>query len=161
MESGNDPNVYNTLGCPGAQDEWTCCQSIGKAACGAALEQRYGSFVTTADIDFLKSYGINTLRVPTTYAAWTDVPGSQLYHGSQQARTVTNYAVSKGMHVILGLHSFPGGCERVLVPRVSLLLISVCKANALDIGEALGHAGWWYNTTRFSQTLDAIDSMIS
>ena len=34
-------------------------------------------------------------------------------------------------------------------------------ANALDIGEALGHAGWWYNATHFEETLDVVDHMIS
>ena len=49
----------------------------------------------------------------SAYAAWAEVPGSQLYHGNQQKylKTVTDYAVSKGMHVVLGLHSYPGGGE--------------------------------------------------
>jgi glucan 1,3-beta-glucosidase len=66
VESGNDPNIYNTLGCPGAADEWTCCETIGKAKCGAALEARYASFITPADIDYMKAYGINTIRIPTS-----------------------------------------------------------------------------------------------
>jgi aryl-phospho-beta-D-glucosidase BglC (GH1 family) len=66
VESGNDPNIYNELGCPGAPDEWTCCEMIGKDKCGAALEKRYASFITKSDIDFMKSYGINTLRIPTS-----------------------------------------------------------------------------------------------
>jgi aryl-phospho-beta-D-glucosidase BglC (GH1 family) len=66
VESGNDPNIYNTLGCPGVADEWTCCEAIGKERCGAALEARYASFVTPADIDFMKTYGINTIRIPTS-----------------------------------------------------------------------------------------------
>ena len=78
VESGNDPNVYSTLGCPGAVDEWTCCETIGKAKCGAALEARYSSFITTADIDYMKIYGINTLRIPTSeYRAEAELPGVQ------------------------------------------------------------------------------------
>lgn len=68
--------------------------------------------------------GIDTLRIPTTYAAWVVVPSSQLYHGNQQTylKTITDYAIQTyGMRVILGLHSLPGG------------------VNSLDIGEALGH----------------------
>lgn len=26
--------------------------------------------------------GVNILRIPTTYAAWIKVPGSELYHGN-------------------------------------------------------------------------------
>lgn len=47
--------------------------------------------------------GINTLRIPTTYAAWVDVPYSSLYHGQQQAHLskICNYAIDKyNMHVV-------------------------------------------------------------
>jgi glucan 1,3-beta-glucosidase len=51
-------------------------------------------------------------RIPTTYAAWIQVPGSALYHGNQQSwlKLVTDYAIkTHGMHIIIGLHSLPGG----------------------------------------------------
>jgi glucan 1,3-beta-glucosidase len=35
------------------------------------------------------------------------------------------------------------------------------SANSLDIGEALGHAGWWYNATHFQETINVVDSMIT
>jgi glucan 1,3-beta-glucosidase len=129
----------------GYPDEWTFCATEGKAVCGPVLEAHYASWFTTADIDRFSQYGINTLRIPTSYAAWYDVPGSQLYHGNQQAylRTISNYAISKGMHVIIGLHSLPGG------------------TNFLDIGEALTHIGWWYNSTNFDYSLKVIDNVLS
>lgn len=54
--------------------------------------------------------GINTLRIPTTYAAWVDVPYSSLYHGQQQdhLRKICLYAIDKwNMHVvcILRIHT--------------------------------------------------------
>ncbi|GAA6014347.1 hypothetical protein JCM10207_005427 [Rhodosporidiobolus poonsookiae] len=130
----------------GYTDEWSYCAAVGKATCGPVLEKHYASFVTRADIDKLAKYGINTLRIPTTYAAWYDVPGSQLYHGNQVAafRNIAEYAISKyNMHIVLGLHSLPGG------------------VNGLQIGEAFGHADWWYNTTNMDASLKVINNVIS
>ncbi|KAK8844011.1 hypothetical protein IAR55_006804 [Kwoniella newhampshirensis] len=140
VEQGNTPNVIPSQ----YPDEWTFCSAVGKGACGPVLENHYRTWFTTSDIDNFARYGINTIRIPTTYAAWYAVPGSQLYTGNQLAylRTITNYALSKGMHVIIGLHSLPGG------------------ANSLDIGEALGHGNWWYNQTNFDFSMKVVDQVL-
>jgi len=100
---------------------------------------------TTADIDKMAKQNINTLRIPTTYAAWVKVPGSELYSGNQQnyLRQVSLYAIKKyNMHVIIGLHSLPGG------------------VNYLPI-EAFGHNAWFFNSTNLDYSFKAIDSIIS
>jgi hypothetical protein len=80
-----------------------------------------------------------------TYAAWVKVPGSQLYSGNQVQfldRIVT-YAVQRyNMHVIIGLHSLPGG------------------VNSLDIGEALFHDDWFYNETNLAYSWQAVDRIL-
>lgn len=129
---------------PDAIDEWTFCESLG-SRCGPVMESFYASQITTADIDKLAAVGVNTLRIPTTYAAWVSVPGSKLYHGQQQAwlRLITTYAIARyNMHIIIGLHSLPGG------------------VNMLDIGEASGHDGWFYNTTNLEYSWKAIDAIL-
>ena len=129
---------------PSIIDEWSLCGSLG-AQCGPTLEARYASFVTKADIDKVAKIGINTLRIPTTYAAWVKVPGSQLYSGNQKQhlKEITDYAISKyGMHIIVGLHSLPGGM------------------NNLDIGEAFFHNGWFYNETNLDYSYKALDGII-
>ncbi|GAB1728353.1 hypothetical protein NU195Hw_g1658t1 [Hortaea werneckii] len=113
-------------------DGWTWCGAVGFDVCGPKLEARYASWITTADIDKMGKLGINILRIPTTYAAWVKVPGGQLYSGNQQKylRTITNYAIDKyNMHVIIGLHSLPGGI------------------NTLSIGEAFKLCGRPYGFT--------------
>jgi hypothetical protein len=125
-------------------DEWTLCQTLGDQ-CGPTLEARYESFLNKTTIDELDSVGVNTLRIPTTYAAWINVPGSALYHGNQQQylKTITDYAINTyGMHVIIGLHSLPGG------------------VNNLDIGEALMHDDFFYNTTNLNYAYDAVDAIL-
>jgi len=47
-----------------------------------------------------------------------------------------------GMHIIVGLHSLPGG------------------VNSLDIGEGFGHDGWSFNTTNFDYSLEAVDGVL-
>ncbi|KAL4862316.1 hypothetical protein BDV12DRAFT_46201 [Aspergillus spectabilis] len=130
---------------PDAEDEWTFCETLG-AQCGPVLEERYSTFVTTADIDKLANVGVNTLRIPTTYAAWIQVPGSQLYHGNQKAhlKEIALYAIQKyNMRIIVGLHSLPGG------------------VNSLDIGEKVGNNGWFYNATNMAYSLQAVNEVLA
>lgn len=89
--------------------------------------------------------GVNTLRIPTTYAAWIKVPGSALYHGNQKEylKTITTYAIQKyNMRVIVGLHSLPGG------------------VNSLDIGEKAGNDGWFFNTTNLDYSYEAVEEVL-
>ncbi|KAJ5768896.1 hypothetical protein N7520_003455 [Penicillium odoratum] len=130
---------------PNADDEWTFCKTLG-VQCGPVLEEHYATYVTTADIDKMASVGVNTLRIPTTYAAWIKFPGSELYHGNQQEwlRKITVYAIEKyNMRVIVGLHSLPGG------------------VNSLDIGEASGHDAWFFNTTNLDYSYQAVDKVLA
>lgn len=60
-------------------DEWTWCGAVGFDKCGPPLEKRFGDWVTKSQIDTMGKLKINTLRIPTTYAAWVEVPGSNLY----------------------------------------------------------------------------------
>ncbi|PLB51282.1 putative cellulase [Aspergillus steynii IBT 23096] len=131
----------NSLGAP---DEWGLCANQGPA-CSSILERRYASFITTRDIDTLHAAGINTLRIPTTYAAWAKVPGSQLYSGNQLSflRSLSSYAIARhGMHVIIDVHSLPGG------------------VNGMPFGEAEGHYGWFHNDTALAYSLEVIDAVI-
>jgi aryl-phospho-beta-D-glucosidase BglC (GH1 family) len=126
-------------------DEWSFCEVLGDS-CSTVLEAHYGSAVTTETIDKLAGVGVNFLRIPTTYAAWIELTGSELYHGKQQTwlKTICDYAISTyGMRVVIGLHSLPGG------------------VNGLDIGEAAGHDGWFYNETNLEYSYKAVSAIIS
>lgn len=129
----------------GAEDEWGLCAYQG-SLCGPVLERRYATWITTADIDILGAAGVNVLRIPTTYAAWVEVPGSQLYHGNQQSflASISSYAINKyGMHIIIDIHSLPGG------------------VNGFPFGEASGHYGWFNNQTALKYSLEAVDAAIN
>jgi glucan 1,3-beta-glucosidase len=110
--------------------EYTPCQVLG-GSCGPIFESRYQTFVNTGTID-LASVGVNTLRIPTTYAAWINVSGSAFCFGNQIAhlRRIIDYAIrTYGMNCIIGLHSLSG------------------DVNNLDISEGLINAGIITNLT--------------
>ncbi|KAF7720038.1 Glucan 1,3-beta-glucosidase [Penicillium ucsense] len=145
QESTIDTTWWSTYGA-NAADEWTICANLGPEECSRVFEARYRTFITTSDIDRLAGAGVSILRIPTTYAAWVRVPGSQLYSGHQQEylRKIADHAIKKhGMHIILDLHSLPGG------------------TNGLDIGEKVGNWGWWHNETALEWSLRAVDAVVA
>ncbi|GAM90450.1 hypothetical protein ANO11243_084940 [Dothideomycetidae sp. 11243] len=126
-----------------AIDEWDLCEQLGDR-CPEVMNAHYASFINFTSIDQVAAVGVNTLRIPTTYAAWINVPGSKFYHGDQLAylTTIVDYAITRyGMHIVIGLHSLPGG------------------VNMLDIGEAFGHDSWFYNTTNLAYSLQAVNAI--
>ncbi|KAJ5248760.1 hypothetical protein N7468_000211 [Penicillium chermesinum] len=127
-----------------ATDEWGLCENLGPEW-PAVMEDRYSTFIREADIDELAAAKVSIPRIPTTYAAWIDLPGSRLYSGHQQAhlRRIANYAIEKyNMHIIVDIHSLPGGI------------------NGLGIGQAVGHWGWWYNQPALEWSLQVVDAVI-
>lgn len=144
QEAVIDPAFWSA-NCGNTTDEWNCCARLG-SQCGPVLERRYATFIQPADIDKLASSGINVLRIPTTYAAWVKVPGSQLYSGKQAQflKNIANYAISKyKMHIILDIHALPGG------------------VNGMGFGEAEGHYDWFNNATALAYSLSAVDAALS
>ncbi|PSK57833.1 hypothetical protein B9Z65_9035 [Elsinoe australis] len=128
-----------------ASDEWTACKNLG-SKCSTVLEKRYSTWIDKSVIDTLAKSGVNILRIPTTYAAWIKVPGSQLYHGNQKKylRTITDYAINKyDMHIIIDLHSLPGGI------------------NGLEIGERVGGRDWFNSTSNLKYSLDTVDAVLA
>lgn len=144
-EKALDPVWWDQVGGTTVDDEWGLCLLLG-TNCGPVFEARYASFLNTGTIDQLASVGVNTLRIPTTYAAWINVPGSALYNGGQQnyLRTITQYAITRyNMHIIISLYSLPGG------------------VNSQDIGEAIGHDAWFYNNQNLAYSLQAVDAILN
>lgn len=129
----------------GALDEWGLCAHLG-SQCGPTLERRYATYITPNDIDKFAAAGITILRIPTTYAAWVKVPGSQFYSGNQISflRNIATYAITKyNMHIIVDVHSLPSG------------------VNGMGFGEAEGHFGWFNNQTALAYSYKAIDAVIA
>ncbi|KAK5723115.1 hypothetical protein LTR17_013985 [Elasticomyces elasticus] len=137
--------VWWATNCGTVLDEWTCCANLG-AQCGPVFNKRYATWIGKSDIDILAANNVTILRIPTTYAAWVKVPGSQLYSGDQARylRKIATYAIKKyNMHIILDIHSLPGGI------------------NGVTIGEREGAFGWFYNATALSYSYKAIERAVA
>lgn len=144
QEAVIDPTWWSK-NCGSTPDEWTCCTKLGNQ-CGPVLEQRYATFIRPSDIDKLASAGINVLRIPTTYAAWVKVPGSAFHTGNQASffKNIAAYAIARhGMHIILDIHSLPGG------------------VNGMGFGEGEGRFGWFNNATNLDYSLRAVDAALA
>ncbi|KAJ5128291.1 hypothetical protein N7448_002009 [Penicillium atrosanguineum] len=112
--------------------------------CRPVLERRYVTWIAIADIDTFAAEVVNVLRIPTSYAAWIKVPGSQLYTDNQVSflKNIATYAInSYSMHIIIDLHYLPGG------------------VNGMPFGEAEGHYGWSNNATALTYSLQAVDAV--
>ncbi|KAI9170563.1 amino acid permease [Paramyrothecium foliicola] len=139
-----DPRWWNS-NANGTTDEWDFCEALGNR-CGAVLEQRYASYITTADIDILANAGVNVLRIPTGYNAWVSVPGSKLYTGNQVRflKIIGEYAITRyNMHIILDIHSLPGG------------------VNGMGLGGKEGGFAWFGNQTALQYSYGAVDAVIA
>jgi aryl-phospho-beta-D-glucosidase BglC (GH1 family) len=144
QEAVIDPEFWAQYG-GGAPDEWGLCANLGPR-CGPVLEERYASYIRHADIDKLAGAGINLIRIPIGYNAWVKVPGSQLYTGRQveHFKSISDYAIKKhGMHVVLDIHSLPGGI------------------NGVAIGEREGGFDWFHNQTALDYSYQVIETAIS
>lgn len=139
-----DTAFWNTYS-GGAPDEWGLCVHLG-SQCGPVLEHRYATWITPTDIDKLASAGVTILRIPTHYAAWVKVPGSQLYTGNQVSflKSIATYAITKhNMHIVIDIHSLPGG------------------VNGMPFGERQGGFDWFNNATALNYSYQAVSAALS
>ncbi|KAH8653879.1 glycoside hydrolase superfamily [Xylariales sp. PMI_506] len=141
QEKGLQPSFFEDNGASAAIDESSFCAVLGSCKCGRLLEERYATFYTTDDIDMFAEYGINLLRIPVGYWAFMEpVNGETFHHGNQllYLKNITNYATSKGMHIIIDIHGLPGG------------------QNGFDNSGQSVVLNWWHNETNFNYSLQAV-----
>ena len=55
---------WNSMGCRNRNDEFECTQALGQAAADAMFQRHWGSWITQEDINLIKSYGLNMVRIP-------------------------------------------------------------------------------------------------
>jgi hypothetical protein len=141
MEKGIDPAFFNDNGAASAEDEDSFCEVLGAFKCGLLLEKRYRNYITTKDIDKFASYGVNLIRVPIGYWAFMSRQKGMHYHTGGQLLAfsrIAQYAISKGMHVVVDLHGLPGG------------------QNGLDNQGKTGQLEWWNNKANFDASIKMV-----
>lgn len=142
LEKGIDQGFFNNNGAAAAEDEDSFCEVLGDFKCGLLLEKRYSSYITKKDIDLYASYGVNLIRVPVGYWAFMLRQKGMHYHTGGQLLAlsrISQYAISKGMHVIIDLHGLPGG------------------QNGLDNQGKTGQLTWWNNDKNFDDSIKMVN----
>ncbi|KAF3170116.1 exo-1,3-beta-glucanase [Orbilia oligospora] len=93
----------------GPVDEYNLCRVLGKTACQAHLKKHWDTWITQNDFNLIKSYGLNTVRIPIGYWAFTLNPGDPYVQGqvAYLDRAIV-WARAAGLKVWIDLHGAPG-----------------------------------------------------
>lgn len=103
------------MGCGGANSEFDCMLRLGQEGGNAAFKKHWETWVTEQDMDKMKEYGLNTIRVPVGYWMVEDTVDKNSEHfpqgGLEYMDRLAEWAASRDMYVILDLHGAPGAQE--------------------------------------------------
>ncbi|HEY0433972.1 MAG TPA: cellulase family glycosylhydrolase [Chitinophagaceae bacterium] len=90
----------------------TITELVGPEESAAFWQQYLASYITAADIHYLSSIGVNSIRVPFNYRLFTD----EDYLGSRGAErgfrlldSVVTWCAKEHIYVLLDMHCAPGG----------------------------------------------------
>ncbi|PVI00523.1 glycoside hydrolase family 5 protein [Periconia macrospinosa] len=106
---------WNSMGCGGTNSEFDCMRKLGKEQGNAAFQKHWDSWITEEDMDKMKEFGLNTIRVPVGY--WmveeTIEKNSEPFALGSLSKMdrLAERAAKRGMYVILDLHGAPGAQE--------------------------------------------------
>ena len=64
---------WSKIGCGGQNSEFDCGKKLGQDGIDKAMQGHWASFYTKADFDAMKSYGLNTVRIPVGYWMREDI----------------------------------------------------------------------------------------
>ncbi|PWN93012.1 glycoside hydrolase, partial [Acaromyces ingoldii] len=112
LERWMDEDWMTSTGGDDAWDEWTFTQNLGADKAKAALTDHWNSWVTEAEIDTLKSVGINTVRIPVGYWAFVPAASGEPYVAqagqTDQITKMLGWLYDRGMYAMIDLHGMPG-----------------------------------------------------
>ena len=103
---------WNNMGCGSYNDESSCVQALGQTAANVVFRRHWNSWITKDDINRIKGYGLNTIRVPLGF--WIHeslVRSSEAFPqgGFSYLESLCQMARDANLYVILDLHAAPGG----------------------------------------------------
>ena len=103
---------WNAMGCGGTNSEFDCVMKLGQAQADINFQKHYDTFFTQADMQRIKSLGLNTVRIPVGYWMREDIVWRDSEHfptgGFQYLKRVCQWAKDAGIYVIIDLHGAPG-----------------------------------------------------
>jgi Endoglucanase len=106
-------NMENFInGYPGTESHlrWLMAQKLGREKAQFFFDRLLDHFLTEEDVRFLKSAGVNLLRLPLNYRHFEDdmAPGEYLEAGFKRLDQVLNWCEGQGIYVLLDLHAVQG-----------------------------------------------------
>jgi glucan 1,3-beta-glucosidase len=103
LEKWITPSVYADTK---AEDEYTLCETLGKAKASERLKRHRETWITADDFSWLKARGINAVRIPVNYGIAEENP--PFLTGMDTLDWALSTAKKHGIGVLLDLHGVPG-----------------------------------------------------
>lgn len=104
----------DTMGCGSAASEFDCMSSVygnDVSTGNQKFQAHYGSWITNDDLDKIKGFGLNTIRIPVGYWIYEDLVDRSSEHfptgGLSYLDSLVSHASSIGLFVIMDLHGAP------------------------------------------------------
>ncbi|KAJ2655278.1 hypothetical protein IWW48_005617 [Coemansia sp. RSA 1200] len=125
-----------------AVDEWTYCEALGKAECASRLNKHWASWVTESDIATLASLGLNHIRIPIGFWAFSVLPDEPYVQGQiPYMEKIIQLAGRYSLNVVLDLHGVPG------------------SQNGFDNSGRYGAIRWQETQTNIDRSIQAIEGL--
>lgn len=104
------PNEWSEIGCSGLSSEFDCVSKLGQTTADSAFQAHWARFITENDIIEMKSFSLNTIRIPIGYWIMESLVDASEHFprgGIKYLEKVCGWAADHGMYVIIDLHGAP------------------------------------------------------
>lgn len=106
---------WHKMGCGSTKSENDCVKKLGQTQANKVWATHWDTWTTQEDISEMKSYGINTIRVPVGFWMKEDLVNSATEHfpqgGFAYLERLGCWASAAGLYIIMDLHGAPGAQE--------------------------------------------------
>ncbi|KAL5392764.1 hypothetical protein DPSP01_000464 [Paraphaeosphaeria sporulosa] len=102
--------AWNDMGCGDQKSEFDCVLKLGQDGADAAFKQHWDTWITEEDLDKMKEYGINAIRVPVGYWMVEELVDQSEHFprgGLEYLDRLAGWAASRNMYMNLDLHGAP------------------------------------------------------
>ncbi|KAE8383441.1 putative glucan endo-1,6-beta-glucosidase B [Aspergillus bertholletiae] len=104
--------AWSEIGCGGQESEFDCVMKLGQDAANEAFAKHWKSWITEDDIDEIRRFGLNTIRIPVGYWIYEDLVyrDSEYFPrgGLAYLEKLCGWASDAGLYIIIDLHGAPG-----------------------------------------------------
>ncbi len=138
LEKWITPSIYAGVK---AEDEYTLCSELGKAAAEVRLRHHREKWITDEDFQWIAARGMNAVRLPIGYGILEENP--PFVTGADVLDHAFKMAKAHGLSVLLDLHGAPG------------------SQNGFDHSGRAGNLGWHTSTQNVDHTIRIIENLAS